>query len=74
MESAMPQDPHEENVFGTSDGASYSAVLSHGGAGRVTIQSLLVDGHNTHVREATFDTRQLAVAAVEEYARGDRKP
>ena len=66
--------PFEENVFGTADGASYSAVLAHSGQGQVTIQSLLIDGHSVPVREATYGTRELAVTAVEEYARGDRKP
>ncbi|CAN7393005.1 MULTISPECIES: hypothetical protein [unclassified Acidovorax] len=70
----MPQEIREENVFGTSDASSYSAVLSHAGSGKVTIQSLLVDGHNTPLREATYGSRDEAVAAVEAYARGDKKP
>lgn len=74
MQAAIGQHPQEENVFGTADGASYSAVLVHSGPGRVTIQGLQIDGHNTPVREATFSTRDEAVKAVQETARGDRKP
>lgn len=70
----MHKEPYEENVFGASDGSSYSAVLAHAGNGRVSIQSLLIDGHNVPVRDATFDSREQAVAAVEDYARGDRRP
>ncbi|MBV7541189.1 hypothetical protein [Acidovorax sp. sic0104] len=70
----MHNGPCEENVFGAADGSSYSAVLAHAGDGRVSIQSLLIDGHNVPVRQATFGSREQAVAAVEDYARGDRKP
>lgn len=74
MQAAPRNQPPEENVFGASDGTSYSAVLTHDGQGRVTIDSLLVDGHNMPLRDASFATRGQAVAAIEEYARGDRKP
>ena len=70
----MPTDTQEENVFGSADGSSYSAVLGRDAAGHYTVQNLLVDGHNIPVRAATWATREEAVAAVQAYARGDRRP
>lgn len=70
----MPRELEEENVFGTADGSSYSAVLSRNPEGQYTLQSLLVDGHNIPVHAGTWATREEAVEAVKAYARGDLRP
>lgn len=68
----MPgESTEEENVFGESDGTSYSAVLGRTEQGGFTVRSLLVDGHNIPVKEAVWPSREQAVDAVRAYARGD---
>lgn len=64
----------QENVFGTADGSSYSAVLCKTAEGRYTVLSLSVDGHNLPVRDASWATRDEAVRALDDYAKGDRSP
>lgn len=63
----------EENIFGESDGTSYSAVLGRTRQGQFTVRSLLVDGHNIPVSDAVLPSREQAVDAVRAYARGDRR-
>ncbi|BEP93464.1 hypothetical protein GmRootA79_18480 [Acidovorax sp. A79] len=70
----MPGELEEENVFGTADASSYSAVLCRTPQGRYTVQSLLIDGHNVPVRDASWATREEAIDALKEYAKGDRQP
>jgi hypothetical protein len=64
----------DENVFGEADGNSYSAVLARAADGRFALRSLLIDGHNVVVRDAVWPTREEAVQAIKDYARGDRRP
>ncbi|RZJ14452.1 MAG: hypothetical protein EON50_05820 [Acidovorax sp.] len=69
----MPTETEQENVFGTADGSTYSAVLSNAG-GRLTVHSLLIDGHNVPVPHGEWTTREEAVKALQDYAKGDRQP
>lgn len=70
----MPDDWGEENIFGEADGSTYSAVLGRSTDGRYTVRSLLIDGHNVPVTNAVWSSREEAVQAVRDYARGDRRP
>jgi hypothetical protein len=70
----MPDDWDEENIFGEADGSTYSAVLGRSTDGRYTVRSLLIDGHNVPVTNAVWSSREEAVQAVRDYARGDRRP
>lgn len=63
----------EENVFGSADGSTYSAVLSQAG-GQFTLQRLLIDGHNVPVPAARWATREEALDALKDYAQGNRRP
>lgn len=62
-----------ENVFGSADGSTYSAVLVNTG-GRLTVESLLIDGHNVPAPRGAWTRREDAVKALEDCARGDRQP
>lgn len=70
----MLDELEQENVFGTADGSSYSAVLCKTQQGQYTVQSLLVDGHNVLVRPTFWATREEAVGALKDYAKGDKLP
>lgn len=70
----MAQEWEEENVFGEADGSSYSAVIGRTADGRVTLRSLLIDGHNVPILNAVWTSREEAVQAVRDYAQGDRRP
>lgn len=70
----MPDDWDEENIFGEADGSTYSAVLGRSTDGSYTVRSLLIDGHNVPVTNAVWSSREEAVQAVRDYARGDRRP
>lgn len=69
----MPMETEQENVFGTADGSTFSAVLSNAD-GRLTVHSLLIDGHNVAVPHGVWTTREEAVKALQDYAKGDLRP
>ncbi|RYF77012.1 MAG: hypothetical protein EOO29_22215 [Comamonadaceae bacterium] len=69
----MPMETEQENVFGTADGSTFSAVLSNAD-GRLTVHSLSIDGHNVAAPHGAWATREEAVKALEDYAKGDRQP
>ena len=69
----MATEPQLENVFGSADGSTYSAVLVHTG-GQLTVQSLSIDGHNVPAPQGAWPRREDAVKALEDCARGDRQP
>ena len=62
-----------ENVFGSADGSTYSAVLAKT-EGVFTVDSLLIDGHNMPAPRGTWTQREDAVKALAACARGDRQP
>ncbi|WP_440109749.1 hypothetical protein [Acidovorax sp. BL-A-41-H1] len=63
-----------DTVHGDADGSTYSAVLTRTSDGCYAVGQLLVDGHMIPVANATWPTRDEAVQAVADYARGDRNP
>lgn len=63
-----------DTVHGDADGSAYSAVLTRTSDGGYAVAQLLVDGHMIPVANATWPTRDEAVEAVADYARGDRNP
>jgi len=69
MQSEVP----EENVFGESDGSSYSATLRHAD-GVWYCANLLVDEHNILLNGETWRTREAALDAIRRIASGDRAP
>lgn len=69
MQSEVP----EENVFGESDGSSYSATLRHAD-GVWYCASFIVDEHNILLNGETWPTREAALDAIRRIASGDRAP
>lgn len=63
-----------DTVHGDADGSAYSAVLTRTSDGGYAVAQLLVDGHMIPVANAAWPTRDEAVQAVADYARGDRNP
>lgn len=63
-----------DTVHGDADGSGYSAVLTRTSGGGYAVAQLLVDGHMIPVESATWPTREEAVHAIADYARGDRNP
>lgn len=73
MQINPPESAALENVFGSADGSTYSAVLSNAG-GVFTVHSLSVDGHNVPAPGGSWTERDAAIQALEDIARGDRLP